>query len=252
MPKLSHTPLNPETITPEQIVAICDHALLHPNLTDAQLRTELLSVRVFPLASVCIKPYAVRLAKDVLSGTPIGIGTVIGFPHGSHPPAVKALETRIAFDDGATEVDMVINIGKALSHDWTHCRDDIQAVRDVAKERNGVLKVIFETDFLTDDIAKIKLCELCSELRVDYVKTSTGFGYAKQPDGHFLARGAQDADLVLMRKHSAPHVGVKASGGIRTRADALRVIALGVTRIGTTSTAAILNPPNTSAPSTSY
>lgn len=235
-----------------ELAKMIDHSLLHPTMTDADLEAGCQVAAQYQVASVCIKPYAVRLAKDVLAGTSIGIGTVIGFPHGSHPPAVKALETRIAFDDGATEVDMVINIGKALSHDWTHCRDDIQAVRDVAKERNGVLKVIFETDFLTDDIAKIKLCELCSELRVDYVKTSTGFGYAKQPDGHFLARGAQDADLVLMRKYSAPHVGVKASGGIRTRADALRVIALGVTRIGTTSTAAILNPPNTSAPSTSY
>ena len=235
-----------------ELAKMIDHSLLHPTMTDADLEAGCQVAAQYQVASVCIKPYAVRLAKDVLAGTSIGIGTVIGFPHGSHPPAVKALETRIAFDDGATEVDMVINIGKALSHDWTHCRDDIQAVRDVAKERNGVLKVIFETDFLTDDIAKIKLCELCSELRVDYVKTSTGFGYAKQPDGHFLARGAQDADLLLMRKHSAPHVGVKASGGIRTRADALRVIALGVTRIGTTSTAAILNPPNTSAPSTSY
>jgi deoxyribose-phosphate aldolase len=240
-PALSHAPLDPKTLSPEQIVGLCDHALLHPNLTDEQLRTELQSLRSFPLASVCIKPYAVKLAADVLAGTRIGIGTVIGFPHGSHRPQVKALETRLAMDDGATEVDMVINVGKALSHDWAYCREDIKAVRDASGERGGVLKVIFETDYLTDPAAKIRLCELCSELGADYVKTSTGFGFAKQPDGQFLARGAQDADLVLMRKHCSPNVGLKASGGVRTLADAIRVIGLGVTRIGTTSTQAILS-----------
>lgn len=251
-PKLSHAPLDPKTITPEQIVGICDHALLHPNLTDEQMRAELLGLRGYPLASVCIKPYAVRLAKEVLEGTKIGIGTVIGFPHGSHAPAAKALETRIAFDDGATEADMVINVGKALSHDWGYCEDDIRAVAEVVKERGGVLKVIFETDYLTDEGAKIRLCELCTELGVDYVKTSTGFGFAKQADGQFLARGAQDADLVLMRKHSGPKVGVKASGGVRTLADALRVIGLGVTRIGTTSTQAILSASKAKSAGTGY
>lgn len=247
---LDHRPLDPKTLTPERIVGICDHAILHPTQTDAQMRAELETLRPLPLASVCIKPYGVKLACEVLRGTKIGVGTVIGFPHGSHAPAAKALETRIALDDGATEADMVINVGKALSRDRKYCVEDVKAVLDVVRSKGGVvLKVIFETDYLTDDAAKIELCQICSELGVDYVKTSTGFGFAKQPDGQFLARGAQDPDLVLMRKHTGPHIGVKASGGIRTLADALRVISLGVTRIGTTSTLAILkaakdNPPS--------
>lgn len=253
-----HRPLDVASLTPEKIVSICDHAILHPTTTDAQMRAELETLRPLPLASVCIKPYGVRLARDVLAGTTIGIGTVIGFPHGSHAPAAKALETKIAFADGATEADMVINVGKALSRDHAYSREDIKAVLDVVREhRGGILKVIFETDYLTDEQAKIDLCHLCTELGVDYVKTSTGFGFAKQPDGQFLARGAQDADLVLMRKHSGPHVGVKASGGVRSYDDAIRVIGLGVTRIGTTSTFAILKAAaaagkKSSAPDTGY
>lgn len=236
---LDHRPLDVATLTPEKIVSICDHAILHPQFTDAQMKAELESIKTLPLASVCIKPYAVGLAKELLAGTKIGIGTVIGFPSGSHTPDAKAVETERAFDDGAQEADMVINVGKALSHDWDYCREDINAVLQVVRARKGVIKVIFETDYLTDETAKIKLCEICSELGVDYVKTSTGFGFAKQPDGTFQARGAQDADLKLMRKHSGAHVGVKASGGVRTYEDAVRVISLGVTRIGTSSSHAI-------------
>lgn len=245
---LDHRPIDVTTLTPERILSLCDHAILHPQFTDAQMLAELEGIKSLPLASVCIKPYAVSLAREVLSGTSIGIGTVIGFPSGSHTPDSKAIETERAFDDGATEADMVINVGKALSHDWDYCREDITAVLQITRARRGVIKVIFETDYLTDDAAKIKLCELCSELGVDYVKTSTGFGFAKQPDGSFQARGAQDADIKLMRRHSGPHVGVKASGGIRSYPDALRVIALGVTRIGTSSSHAILKAASAALP----
>lgn len=241
---MSHLPPTPPpaSFTPADVVARCDHAILHPTLTDELIDRELDAVRglytahgVAP-ASVCIKPYAVGRACQRLSDTPIAVGTVIGFPHGSHLPAVKAAEAAAAFDDGAREVDMVINIGKALSHDWAFCRQDIAAVLEVVRSRGGVLKVIFETDYLTDDTAKRRLCELCSELRVDFVKTSTGFGFARQPDGHFAARGAQEADVRLMRSACAAHVGVKASGGIRTLADAVRFLQLGATRLGTTAT----------------
>jgi deoxyribose-phosphate aldolase len=242
----SHAPLNHRaidlaTLTPAKVVSICDHAILHPQLTDAQILADLDAIKSLPLASVCIKPYAVAVARRTLAETKIGIGTVIGFPHGSPVPAAKALETEQAFRDGATEADMVINVGKALSHDWAYCRADISAVLEVVRRHGGVIKVIFETDYLTDDAAKIRLCEICTELGVDYVKTSTGFGFAKQPDGSFQARGAQDADLKLMRKHAGPNVGVKASGGVRTLQDAARVIALGVTRIGTSSSVAMYN-----------
>jgi deoxyribose-phosphate aldolase len=227
------------SLTPDEIVGLCDHALLHPTLTDAQLRAELAAVRAYKLASVCIKPYAVPLAVEMLGGTAIATGTVIGFPHGSSSPPVKAAEARRAFADGAHDVDMVVNVGKVISGDWAFVRDDVRAVLDVARENAGVIKVIFETDYLTDDAAKIRLCEICSELRVDFVKTSTGFGFVKQPDGTFATRGATDHDLALMRRHSAASVGIKASGGIRTLDDVIRVLKLGVTRIGTSSTQAI-------------
>lgn len=236
---LDHRPIDVATLTPAKIVGICDHAILHPQLTDAQILADLMAVKDLPLASVCIKPYAVRVAKETLAGTKIGVGTVIGFPHGSSVPAAKALETEQAFLDGATEADMVVNVGKALSHDWDYCRRDVDAVLQVVRKNKGVIKVIFETDYLTDEAAKIRLCEICTDLGVDYVKTSTGFGFAKQPDGSFQAKGAQDADLKLMRKHAGPNVGVKASGGVRSIEDAVRVISLGVTRIGTSSSVAM-------------
>lgn len=230
----------PTHLTPESILGRCDHAILHPTMTDAQMRAELEAVRSLPLATVCIKPYAIRLAAQVLAGTRIGVGTVIGFPHGSATPQAKHAESLLAIADGATELDMVINVGKSLSHDWTYITSDVQAVVDAAKTKPGTLvKVIFETDYLTDEAAKIKLCQICTEVGANYVKTSTGFGFAKQPSGHFESRGAQDSDLILMRKYAGPKVGVKASGGIRTLEDAERVIALGVTRIGTSSSIAI-------------
>ena len=183
--------LTPESLRDADTVArLLDHALLNPTLTDAQMAEELKSLRPYPLASVCIKPYAVPQAREVLAGTPIGIGTVIGFPHGSPLPAVKAFETERAFADGAGEVDMVVNVGKVLSEDWAFVYDDIRAVLDVARAHNGLLKVIFETDFLPEDSSKIKLCEICTELGVDFVKTSTGFGFVKGADGRFGYVGA--------------------------------------------------------------
>jgi deoxyribose-phosphate aldolase len=175
----------------------------------------------------------------MLEGTGIATGTVIGFPHGSSVTAIKAAEARQALLAGALDVDMVVNVGKVLSGDWTSVREDIRGVLNVAREHAGVLKVIFENDYLTDDTDKIRLCEICSELAVDFVKTSTGFGWVKQADGTFATRGATDHDLVLMRRHCPPSVGVKASGGIRTLEDVLRVLKLGVTRIGTSSTQSI-------------
>ena len=203
------------------------------------MRTELAALSGLKLASVCIKPYAVPLAVEVLGATGIAIGTVIGFPHGSPATAIKATEAARAFADGAREVDMVVNVGKVLGGDWTFVRDDVRAVLNVARGYGGMIKVIFETDYLTDDAVKIRLCEICSELQVDYVKTSTGFGFVKQSDGSFAARGATDHDLVLMRQHCPSSVDVKASGGIRTLDDVLRVLRLGVTRIGTSSTQSI-------------
>lgn len=225
----------------EAVARLLDHAILQPTQTDAQMRAELESLRPFALASVCIKPYAIPLAVEVLQGTSIGIGTVIGFPHGSNLPQVKALETRLAFEQGACEVDMVINIGEALSENFDAVRADIDAVLKVTREHDGLLKVIFETGLLPDDATKIRLCGICSELGVDFVKTSTGFGYVKGADGSSASTGATLPDLKLMRAHCAPNIGVKASGGMRSLDAVLDAVAVGVTRIGTTSTAAILS-----------
>lgn len=224
----------------ESVARMMDHALLTPTSTDAELREGCRVLREFPIATVCIKPHAVKLAVAELAGTPVEVCTVIGFPHGTPLPSVKAFEAEQAFLDGAREVDMVVNTGKVLSGDWDYVREDIAAVTAVTRRHKGIIKVIFETDFLPDDFHKIRLCEICSEVKVDFVKTSTGFGFVKGKAGGYDYCGATDHDLKLMRKHCAPEVGVKASGGVRNLDRAFEVIALGVTRIGTGSAPAIL------------
>jgi deoxyribose-phosphate aldolase len=224
----------------EYLAGLLDHALLTPTSTDAELRKGCQALRGFPLATVCIKPHAVKLALAELAGTSIDVCTVIGFPHGTPLPVVKAYEAEQAFLDGAGEVDMVVNTGKVLSEDWSYVREDIASVTAVTRLHKGIIKVIFETDFLPDARHKIRLCEICSELKVDFVKTSTGFGYVKGKEGGYDYCGATDHDLKLMRKHCSSDVGVKASGGVRNLDRALEVVALGVTRIGTGSAPAIL------------
>jgi deoxyribose-phosphate aldolase len=212
------------------IARMIDHSLLQPTLTDADLERGLDLARAYSVASVCIKPYAVRRAATALAGSTVAVGTVIGFPHGGHLSRIKADETAAALADGARELDMVVNIGKVLSGDWGYVASDIRAVVDLAHARAGIVKVIFENCFLNNE-QKEQLCRICSEVRADFVKTSTGYG-----DG-----GATDEDLTLMRKCSAPHVQVKAAGGVRTLDRLLEVRALGVTRVGATATKAILD-----------
>ena len=191
------------------------------------------------VASVCIKPWAVALAREALAGSGVAVCTVVGFPHGSESTSVKAFAAREACRWGAGELDMVVNVGKVLSRDWRYVADDIRAVVEVAHEHSGLAKVIFENELLPDDALKIELCRICSDAGADFVKTSTGFGFVPRPDGGFQTIGATDADLLLMRRYSAPRVKLKASGGVRTYADALRVVGLGADRIGTSSTEAI-------------
>jgi deoxyribose-phosphate aldolase len=164
---------------------------------------------------------------------------VAGFPHGSAATSIKAQEAQLACEQGATEIDVVVNVGKVLSGDWQFVETDIQAVVDAAHEHSALIKVIFETEFLPNDDLKIELCKICSKAGADFVKTSTGFGYVPRSEGGFHTLGALPHDLVLMRRFCSPRVKVKASGGIRSYADALRVVALGAERIGTSSTAAI-------------
>jgi deoxyribose-phosphate aldolase len=186
-------------------------------------------------STVCIKPYAIPLAVEILKGSDVGVGTVIGFPHGSNAPEIKAAEAKLACEQGAVELDMVVNIGKVFSEDWAYVERDIKAVLDVARQHKAVLKVIFENDYLTNEKWKIKLCEICGKLGVDYVKTSTGFGFVKVASGDYNYKGATEADVALMRKHSPANVGIKAAGGVRTQAEGLKMQELGCTRLGTSA-----------------
>jgi deoxyribose-phosphate aldolase len=225
---------------PAPIARLIDHALLHPTLTTAELIEGCeLAVRL-GVASVCIKPYAVPLAVERVAGSGVAVCTVIGFPHGSHASETKQFEAELALAAGATELDMVVNIGKVLEKDWDYVATDIRGVVVVAHRRGALVKVIFENEYLAADELKIELCRISSRSGADFVKTSTGFGYVPRENGGYATIGATDHDLRLMRAHAAPTVGVKASGGIRTYADAQRVVQLGATRIGTSSTAAIV------------
>lgn len=228
------------TITLKQIAKMIDHSLLHPTMTDEVLIEECRVAVKHDVASVCIKPYAVTLARDLLAGSDVEVGTVIGFPHGNSRADLKIRETELALVDGATEIDMVVNIGKVLSQDWDYVQAEIRAINETTLSGGAILKVIFENDFLPEDSYKIRLCEICSQVGVAFVKTSSGYGFVKQPNGMYAYQGATDYDLKLMRQHSAPKVQVKAAGGVRTLDDLLRVRELGVTRVGATATEMIL------------
>ena len=218
-----------------------DHSLLHPTMSDDELRAGCALAKKYAVASVCIKPYAVKMAAELLAGSDVAVGTVVGFPHGNSTIAIKAAETERAILDGATEIDMVVNGGKVLGDDWDYVKKEIRTIVTIVHQGGALLKVIFENDFLSEDRHKIRLCEICSDLDVDFVKTSTGYGFVKQPNGFYTYHGATEHDLQLMRKHSKASVQVKAAGGVRTLPDVLRVKALGVTRIGASATEAILN-----------
>ena len=224
-----------------ELAKMIDHSLLHPTMTDTDLKEGCELARKYNVASVCIKPYAIKDAVKWLAGSDVMVGTVIGFPQGNSAVNIKVAETEQACLDGAVEIDMVVNIGKVLGEDWDYVKAEIAAVADMTHRHNAVLKVIFENDFLPEDKYKIKLCEICSELKVGFVKTSTGYGMVKGADGKYGYQGATEHDLKLMRKHSAPEVQVKAAGGVRSLDDLLQVREWGVTRIGATATAQILN-----------
>lgn len=223
-----------------ELAKMIDHSLLHPTMTQKDLEEGCAIAKKYNVASVCIKPYAIKDAVQWLSGSEVLVGTVIGFPHGNSSTAIKVAETEQACRDGAVEIDMVVNIGKVLGEDWTFVENEIAAVTKATHAHGAILKVIFENDFLPEDKYKIRLCEICSKLQADFVKTSTGYGMVKGPDGKYSYQGATEADLKLMRKHSDPAVQVKAAGGVRTLEDLLKVKALGVTRVGATATIAML------------
>lgn len=212
------------------IARMIDHSLLQQVLTDTDLERGCRLARVYGVASVCIKPYAVPLATALLADSPVAVGTTVGFPHGGHATAIKVAEAERALADGARELDMVVNIGKVLGGDWSYVAADIAAVVTTAHAGRALVKVIFENCYLKDE-QKERLCSICGEAGADFVKTSTGYG-----DG-----GATDDDLRLMRRCAPPQVQVKAAGGVRSLDRLLAVRALGVTRVGATASQAILD-----------
>jgi deoxyribose-phosphate aldolase len=228
-----------EPISLKSLAKMIDHSLLHPTMTDEQLREGCRLAREYDVATACIKPYAIPLAKEILAGSEVGVCAVIAFPHGNSTTAMKVREAAEAVSLGASEIDMVINIGKALGGKWEYVSREVQAVNEAVTHSGALLKVIFENDYLQDEHI-IRLCEICSTQAVAFVKTSTGYGFVKQSNGYYSYAGATDHALSLMRQHSAPSVQVKAAGGVRTLDDLLRVRGLGVTRIGATATKDIL------------
>ena len=218
------------SLTERDIAKTIDHSLLRPELDDAFVEDGCRLAARYDVASVCVPPVHVRRAAAILAGTDVAVGTVVGFPHGYATTETKVDETRQALADGATEIDMVIQIGALKSGRDAEVQADIAAVVEVAHAGGAILKVIFENAYLTDD-EKVRACQLTEAAGGDYVKTSTGFA----------ASGATHDDLRLMRASASPHIGVKAAGGVRSLDALLEVMALGVTRIGATVTAAIID-----------
>ncbi|HLP72023.1 MAG TPA: deoxyribose-phosphate aldolase [Bacteroidales bacterium] len=227
--------------TVRELAKMIDHSILHPTMTDSDLKRECEIARKYNVASVCVKPYAVRQAKMLLKGCDVKTGCVIGFPHGNSTTEIKVLEARQACNDGAAEIDMVINVGKALSREWEYVEDEIKAVTDECHKNDAIVKVIFETDYITREEDKIRLCEICTRAGADFVKTSTGYGFVKKTDGSYNYRGATIEDVRLMKSYSGPLVQVKCAGGVRTLDDLLAMREAGATRSGATATAAILD-----------
>jgi deoxyribose-phosphate aldolase len=207
-----------------------DHSLLNPTLTVEDLEAGCELALEYDVASVCILPYYLRRCAQRLKGSTVRASTTIGFPHGGHATDIKRAEAERALADGCEELDMVVNISQVLSGNWDYVQQDIQAVIEVAHAAGQKVKVIFENCYL-DDAQKKKLCEICSHLRADWVKTSTGYGTG----------GATMEDLKLMVDNTPDEVQVKAAGGVRDLDKFLEVRALGVTRIGASRTREILD-----------
>lgn len=218
------------TYTYAEIAKMVDHSLLNPTLTMDDLEAGCQLARQYEVASVCILPYALSRCAEILEGSTVQASTTIGFPHGGHTTKVKLAEAQQALEDGGQELDMVVNISQVLSGNWHYVQRDIAAVVEAAHAKSAKVKVIFENCYLRDE-HKIRLCAICSEVKADWVKTSTGYGTG----------GATIEDLKLMRLHSSAKVQVKAAGGVRDLDKLLEVRALGVTRCGASKTKEILD-----------
>jgi deoxyribose-phosphate aldolase len=219
-----------DSLTERDIAKAIDHSLLRPELDDAFVEEGCRLAAEYDVASVCVRPADVRRARAILDGTNVAVGTVIGFPHGNHLTASKVFEAERALADGATELDMVIQIGALRSARDADVQADIAAVVEVGHAGGATVKVIFENAYLTDD-EKVRACRLSEAAGADFVKTSTGFAPG----------GATHDDLRLMRANTSPHIQVKAAGGVRTLDALLAVMELGVTRVGATATKTIID-----------
>jgi deoxyribose-phosphate aldolase len=211
------------------IADMIDHSLLRPEYTDLDIEEGCRLADAYGVAAVSVRPSDVVLAKKVLARSKVRIDTVIGFPHGTTTTRTKVAEAREAIENGADELDMVLNIGKLRSGDLEYVKADIQAVKDVASGSGVILKVIFENCYLSEQEI-VAACSICNQVGVDYIKTSTGFGTG----------GAVDRDLKIMREHASPEIQLKAAGGVRTLERVIEIRNLGCTRFGCTVTAGIL------------
>lgn len=211
-------------MTSEKIASLIDHTLLKPEATAEQIRNLCKETRQFKFASVCVNPWYVSLAAKLMRGSGIKICTVAGFPLGATSTLSKVFEAKQGIRDGALEIDMVMNVGALKSGDDRAVQADIRAVADACHRARAICKVILENVLLTDE-EKVRVCKLAQKAGADYVKTSTGFG----------AGGATAADVALMRATVGPNLGVKASGGIRSYEDMMKMVTAGATRIGTSS-----------------
>lgn len=219
-----------DRLTYEDVAKTIDHSLLRPELDDEFIADGCRLAARYEVASVCCRPADVKRAAELLARTGVAVGTVIGFPHGGTTTEVKVFEAEQALRDGASELDMVINIGALRSGRDAYVKEEIGAIVAKAHAAGAIVKVILENAYLDDD-QKVRCCRLAEAAGADFVKTSTGFA----------PTGATHEDLALMRRTVSPHVGVKAAGGVRTLDGLLAAMELGVTRIGATQTAAILD-----------
>lgn len=215
--------------TLEQVAKTIDHSILKPDFTYADVAAGAELALKYNTASYCIRPMDVAEAARVLAGSTVNVCTVIGFPHGSTTTATKVFETQDAIDNGAVEIDMVINISALLSEDYDYVEQDIRAVTSAAHARGASVKVIFETAYL-NDAQIIKACELTELAGADYVKTSTGFA----------SEGATTHNVKLMKQTVGDRLKVKSSGGVRTLDQLIDYMDIGVTRSGCSATAQVL------------
>ena len=224
-----------------ELAKMIDHSILHPTMTTEDLERECEVAKKYDVASVCVKPYAVSNAVEMLKGSDVLVGCVIGFPSGNSAKEVKVFETEKACADGAVEIDMVINIAKALEGDWNFVENEIDQVTKACHKNDAVVKVIFETDYISKKEDIVKLCEICTSVGADYVKTSTGFGFVKGADGKYSYEGATIPNLKLMKDSIGPNVKLKAAGGVRTLDQLIAVQEAGCDRCGATATVVILD-----------